>query len=76
METGYVDRLKELLEHLEKAEKLLWERVQLGSFDSPVAALAAMKAYEQVTKTRKTILENLGQLPLPLVDKVTGEIRS
>ena len=76
MTTGYVDRLRELNEHLEKAEKLLWERVQLGNFDGPASAVAAVKAFEQITKAEKIIADNLSQLPLPLVNQQTGEIRS
>ena len=72
---GYVDRLRELNEYLEKAEKLLWERVQMGNFDGPASAVASMKAYEYITKAEKIIADNLSQLPLPLVDKTTGEIR-
>lgn len=76
METDYMDRLKELNGYLEEAERLLWERVQIGNFDRPIAAFAALKAYEYVTQAEKIIKENLGQLPLPLVDKTTGEIKA
>jgi len=35
-----------------------------------------MKAFELITKAEKIIADNLSQLPLPLVDAKTGEIRS
>lgn len=66
--------LQTLLPALERAKGIIWNRIQSGKWRNEGEAIAAIKIYQHIIKAIDDT-EKLSQLPLPIVERGTEEVR-